>query len=436
MLKFITRTRPAIFKEVIYQVQVSTLLDLGFLSKLDYYPMNPLGWNELNLQVNSTGADYTDKSVQEEYKRVDLYGYLIHVVNRLLNPKSGVKRKGILVFTRFLEEAERLCWEIEGAAMVSGETSKANRETTLRLFKEGKIPVVVNVGVLTCLSEDTEILRRNKGWVKMGVMDMSDTVAQYDQMSNAISFSNPIRIVQNDEFNGDFVELKGRYTDFRVTHNHKMLYCKKARNGFGDLRKSNASEIVGEKVYVPVSGFAKEENIEIEQEKRCSDSRFVITNSYNFRKKGMDYDTAKAKALLLLERRKSRIYKNPNELTINDCRFIGFWLGDGSKWKAKEGGYRYNLTQSHGTPEICKWIECVMEQCGIYYTISDYCGGDSIINEHRCTTHGYRTYNLPKGTGGDNQQVDSNLYSIIPYLQKSGTELFWGLNREQYFAIM
>ena len=37
MLKFITRTRPAIFKEVIYHVQVSTLLDMGYLAKLNYY---------------------------------------------------------------------------------------------------------------------------------------------------------------------------------------------------------------------------------------------------------------------------------------------------------------------------------------------------------------------------------------------------------------
>ena len=73
MLKFITRTRPAIFKEVIYHVQVSTLLDMGFLSKLNYYPMNPMGWNELNLKVNTTGADYTDKSVQREYERIDFY---------------------------------------------------------------------------------------------------------------------------------------------------------------------------------------------------------------------------------------------------------------------------------------------------------------------------------------------------------------------------
>ncbi len=149
MLKFITRTRPCVFSEVIYQVQISTLLDMGYLSKLNYYPMNPVGWNELNLKVNTTGADYTDKSVVKEYERIDFYGFLVSIVQRLMNPKSGVKRKGILVFTRFLKEAERLTWSIPGTAIVSGETPKKERERILEAFKSGEIPVVANVGVLT-----------------------------------------------------------------------------------------------------------------------------------------------------------------------------------------------------------------------------------------------------------------------------------------------
>lgn len=149
MLKFITRTRPCVFSEVIYQVQISTLLDMGYLSKLNYYEMNPLGWNELNLKVNTTGADYTDKSVVKEYERIDFYGFLVSIVQRLMNPKSGIKRKGILVFTRFLKEAERLTWSIPGAAIVSGETPKKERESILEAFKAGEIPVVANVGVLT-----------------------------------------------------------------------------------------------------------------------------------------------------------------------------------------------------------------------------------------------------------------------------------------------
>lgn len=149
MLKFITRTKPHVFYEVIYHVQVSTLLDMGYLAKLNYYPMNPSGWNEMNLKTNSTGADYTDKSVQEEYERIDFYGYLVHIVQRLMNPKAGGKRKGILVFTRFLKEAERLTQSIPGCAIISGNTPKGERERILEEFKAGEIPVVANVGVLT-----------------------------------------------------------------------------------------------------------------------------------------------------------------------------------------------------------------------------------------------------------------------------------------------
>lgn len=149
MLKFITRTRPRVFSDVLYNVQISTLLDMGFLSKLDYYSMKPIEWNEANLFTNSTGADYTDKSVIAEYKRIDFYSYLIEIVNRLMNPKQGGKRKGILVFTRFLEEAENLTKHIAGCQIVSGDTPKKEREQILFDFKAGIIPVVANVGVLT-----------------------------------------------------------------------------------------------------------------------------------------------------------------------------------------------------------------------------------------------------------------------------------------------
>ena len=149
MLKFITRTRPNVFNEVLYNVQISTLLDMGYLARLNYYALTPIGWNEQNLRVNSTGADYTERSVLSEYERVDLYGFLVSIVRRLLQPKVGGQRKGILVFTRFLKEAERLTKEIPGCAIVSGETTKAERQRILAEFKAGTIKVVANVGVLT-----------------------------------------------------------------------------------------------------------------------------------------------------------------------------------------------------------------------------------------------------------------------------------------------
>lgn len=150
MLKFITRTRPRVFGEVIYHVQVSTLLEMGYLAPLQYYHMPPTGWDRGNLALNTTGADYTDQSVRDEYRRVDLQGWLLQIIDRLLhNRVTGIKRRGILVFTRFVEEAENLVRQIPGAAIVSGSTPKREREEILEGFKAGRVPVVANVGVLT-----------------------------------------------------------------------------------------------------------------------------------------------------------------------------------------------------------------------------------------------------------------------------------------------
>lgn len=59
-------------------------------------------------------------------------------------------RKSILVFTRFVDEAEHLVHTLDvPAAVVSGETPKNERERILTGFKEKRITVVANVGILT-----------------------------------------------------------------------------------------------------------------------------------------------------------------------------------------------------------------------------------------------------------------------------------------------
>lgn len=149
MLKFLTRTKPRIFQKVIYQVQIQTLLDMGYLSELDYFQCPAPLYDERNLKDNSTGADYTDGSVKAEYERVDFYSWVVEITRRVMKPKDGRPRNGVLVFTRFLEEAERLAGEVEGCTIVSGDTPQAERDEVLRRFKAGDIKVVANVSVLT-----------------------------------------------------------------------------------------------------------------------------------------------------------------------------------------------------------------------------------------------------------------------------------------------
>ena len=77
MLKFLTRTRPRIFDDVLYYCQVSDLLAKGFLADLRYFDCTTLDMS--NVKTNSTGADYDDESLKLEYERSGFGKMLRHL---------------------------------------------------------------------------------------------------------------------------------------------------------------------------------------------------------------------------------------------------------------------------------------------------------------------------------------------------------------------
>jgi DNA repair protein RadD len=141
-LRFLTRTRPKVFHEMIYFVQNRFLFDAGYLARMEYRDAN--GFDRARLDVNSTGADYTDASVQRYYRALNFQDKIVTAIEREMET-----RKNALVFTRFVQESEYLVHNISGAAIVTGETKKKDRERLIEGFKAGDIPVVCNVGVLT-----------------------------------------------------------------------------------------------------------------------------------------------------------------------------------------------------------------------------------------------------------------------------------------------
>lgn len=144
MLRFITRTNPRIFNDLIYYVQVRTLLEQGFLARLNYYQLNVVDTSRL--KVNSTGADYTDASLRALYREIRYNDTLENIIRRLL--VAG--RDSILVFTKFVDEAENLVRNFgEQAAVVSSQMDMKERDRILNDFKAKRIKVVANVGVLT-----------------------------------------------------------------------------------------------------------------------------------------------------------------------------------------------------------------------------------------------------------------------------------------------
>lgn len=137
------------FKKILYVVQVKDLLNQGYLANLKYYSVKPVRWNEDKIYKNTTGSDYSEKSVKFMMEASDMTTHLISVCRRLLHPKTGVPRNGILVFTQFVEDAEKIANAVHSAAYVCGTTTKKNRERILQEFQEGKIKVLVNCNCFT-----------------------------------------------------------------------------------------------------------------------------------------------------------------------------------------------------------------------------------------------------------------------------------------------
>lgn len=141
-LRFITRTRPRVFHEVLYYVQNKILFDSGYLTKLEYFSPNIIDRSKLVL--NNKNTDFTEESVRRLYKSINMPSIIVHYAMRLLK-----KRKNLLIFCSLIEEAKSVTERIPGSALLTGATKKEERERILSLFKKGEITCVVNVGVLT-----------------------------------------------------------------------------------------------------------------------------------------------------------------------------------------------------------------------------------------------------------------------------------------------
>lgn len=144
ILKFQTRTRPRVFTQVIHVTQNRELFDRGYLAKLKYASVD--GFDSSQIRLNSTGADYDDRSVRRYYDRIGFIDRLGNTVERCL--REG--RRNVLVFTRFIDESQALVDRLGSQAeIVTGKTPKKERAAIIKRFRSGHTRVVSNVGVLT-----------------------------------------------------------------------------------------------------------------------------------------------------------------------------------------------------------------------------------------------------------------------------------------------
>lgn len=226
--KMLNRTKPKIFDGIAHITQISEMYEQGFLCPVRYTENNQ--YNHADLQLNSTGMDFTDRSLKLYNEQNDIVGKVSEAVFHLL--ESG--KKHILVFNKFVEEAEALRDNLTNmgivSATISAETPKKERAQILADFRGGKIKVVTNVGVLTTGFDfpqlDCVVLARP-----------TQSVALYYQM-----IGRGVRTAEGKDF-VDLVDMCGNVKRFGKIETFELI---PATEGSKLLRlKSNASYLTG-----------------------------------------------------------------------------------------------------------------------------------------------------------------------------------------------
>ena len=135
------------FKEILYTMQISEIVSMGYWAKLKY---ELIDFDPSELMLNSTGSDYTDKSLVRSLAAN-------HILDNVADYVKKSKRKRILIFVPLVHEAHNLSSMIPNSAVVWGEMDKEERVKTLQKFNSGKIRVVINVNVLSVGYDNPEI---------------------------------------------------------------------------------------------------------------------------------------------------------------------------------------------------------------------------------------------------------------------------------------
>lgn len=304
------------------------------------------------------------------------------------------------------------------SAYIDAFTPREDREAIGRAMKAGEIEVACNIGTL-CLDQETEILT-DTGWVGIDEMSYDHKVAAWAE--SGVEFTHPLYIVRRARNSAEkMVSVEGRIHNIRVTSNHRMLWSKSPMN----FKIASAESLVGLIGFVPVTGIAAPKSIVINIDDPDKDRLRRNGLTWRYRSQGMTaVEAVQAEAEHREHLAKHCATRAPHELTLDECSFIGFWVGDGTK-----SGGRITIAQSFRYNKIIDWFEGVIERTGLHVTRSVY--DPAMKSEHQSLRWCFST-----GRGGRGQRVIGGVAPLLAYLEKAGSELLWGLNCEQFGAFL
>ena len=128
------------FKKIIYVAQIDEMVKLNFWSKLEYISYD---FNTGNLVYNSTGADFTNKSIEKAYKSQNIGDKIVKKVQELYD------RRSILIAVPSIDDAIELENRLPSCKAVYSSMSNSDRSKIIEDFKSGNLRIVAQVNILT-----------------------------------------------------------------------------------------------------------------------------------------------------------------------------------------------------------------------------------------------------------------------------------------------
>jgi DNA repair protein RadD len=146
-LKLINRIgKQPFFKKILFKIETGELIQQGYLSPIEYFS-EAVDLSEL--QINSTGADFTASSVEKYWKKPSKLQRIAAAINY-----SHGHNERTLVFCSTIAQANSVA-DLMAAEhgiivpIVTGKTPMAEREKVIDDFKKGRVKHLLNVGVFT-----------------------------------------------------------------------------------------------------------------------------------------------------------------------------------------------------------------------------------------------------------------------------------------------
>jgi hypothetical protein len=338
-----------------------------------------------------------------------------------------------LVFTPLIRTADRFAQIFRAAGFaaefVSGKCS--DRAEKLSRFTRGETRILANAQLL-CLDLQTEILTQ-RGFLSHSQLTSDDLVANWN-FDGSVFFEKPLEIVRRPTTENErMISVQGRLNSLRVTETHRVI----VRHWHCHWQKIGALEMVirGKKSawQFPTFGLAKPVHFPTEQFVSAPltthrRKRLISAQAYNLRRNnGYSWEESFAEAAQRLDQLLSLKRLAPHELSLDQCRLIGFWIADGTATRLQSGGIEYKIVSSCVYPHIIKWFDDVLNRTGYHYLRKE--------RQPKSSKNPFIEWSFGTGRGGGIQER-RGLFEIHHYLEKRGTTLFWGLNEKQFDALV